>query len=109
MNYAKTILAVTLLPGIGRSTAFLMIKKYGKTIALKGNVDCAQTLTFGTRKDVIEETKKCIGIGAPGGGYILSSSNSIHSFVKPENFAAMLETHKIYGNYTWVFLKYRNL
>lgn len=77
----------------------LVKKKYGKRVALKGNVDCAETLTFGTREDVIEETKRCIGIGAPGGGYILSSSNSIHSAVKPENLAAMLETHRKYGSY----------
>ena len=77
----------------------LMKRKYGKRIALKGNVDCTKTLTYGTREEVIEETRECIRIGAPGGGYILSSSNSIHSAVKPENFAAMLETHKIYGSY----------
>jgi uroporphyrinogen decarboxylase len=77
----------------------IMKKKYGKRIALKGNVDCSKTLALGTKEQVIVETKRCIQIGAPGGGYILSSSNSIHSAVKPENFAAMLETHKIYGNY----------
>lgn len=76
-----------------------MKNKYGKRIALKGNVDCTQTLTSGSREDVTEETKKCIRIGKPGGGYILSSSNSIHSAVKPENFMTMLETHKRYGNY----------
>jgi len=73
--------------------------KYGDRIALKGNVDCAHTLSFGTQEDVIEETQKCLHDGAPGWGYILSSSNSIHSSVKPENYLAMLETHKKYGNY----------
>ena len=74
-------------------------QKYGKRVAIKGNVDCAKTLTFGNREDVITETKNCLRIGAPNGGYILSSSNSIHSTVKPDNFAAMVETHKKYGNY----------
>ncbi len=73
--------------------------KYGDRIALKGNVDCAHTLSFGTKEEVIEETQKCLHDGAPGWGYILSSSNSIHSSVKPENYRAMLETHKRYGNY----------
>lgn len=77
-----------------------MKNKYGKRIALKGNVDCSKTLAFGTKEQVIEETKKCISIGGPQGGYILSSSHSIHLAVKPENFAAMLETHKKFGNYT---------
>jgi uroporphyrinogen decarboxylase len=74
-------------------------QKYGDRIALKGNVDCAQTLTFGTQEEVIAETKQCLINGSPCGGYILSSSNSIHSGVKPENYLAMLETHKKYGSY----------
>ena len=64
-----------------------------------GNVDCGNLLTFGTEEEVIKETKKCLDIGAPGGGYILSSSNSIHSGVKPENFLAMMKTVKKYGIY----------
>lgn len=80
----------------------LVKQRYGKRIALKGNVDCAKTLTFGTREEVISETRRCINIGAPGGGYILSSSNSIHSAVKPENLAAMLETHRKYRDYQGV-------
>ena len=73
--------------------------KYGDRIAIKGNVDCANTLSFGTKAIVIKETKDCLKYGAPGWGYILSSSNSIHSGVKPENYIAMLETLKTYGKY----------
>ncbi|PIX49358.1 MAG: uroporphyrinogen decarboxylase, partial [Armatimonadetes bacterium CG_4_8_14_3_um_filter_66_20] len=36
---------------------------------------------------------------APGGGFILSSSNSIHSSVKPENYLALVETLREYGRY----------
>ena len=74
-------------------------QKYGDRVALKGNVDCAQTLTFGTPEEVIAETRQCLRDGAPGGGYILSSSNTIHSSVKPENYLAMLDTLKHYGTY----------
>ncbi len=73
--------------------------KYGNRIAIKGNVDCARTLSFGTKENVVKETKQCLKDGAPGWGYILSSSNSIHSGVKPENYVAMLETLKKYGRY----------
>jgi uroporphyrinogen decarboxylase len=76
-----------------------MKQKYGQRIALKGNVDCAQTLTFGSVAETIAETKNCLRVAAPGGGYILSSSNSIHSAVKPENYLAMLDTLKQYGAY----------
>lgn len=74
--------------------------KYGDRIALKGNVDCAQLMTFGTPDEVIEATKVALKQGMPGGGFILSSSNSIHSAVKPENYAAMVRTVKEYGTYT---------
>jgi uroporphyrinogen decarboxylase len=73
--------------------------KYGDRVALKGNVDCAQLMTFGTPQEVVEATKVALEQGMPGGGYILSSSNSIHSAVKPENYAAMLQTLKDYGQY----------
>ena len=74
-------------------------KRYGKRIALKGNVDCAQTLTFGTVAETVAESKRCIEIAGPGGGYIFSSGNSIHSAVKPENYVAMMETFNQYCRY----------
>ena len=73
---------------------------YGQRVALKGNVDCASLLTFGTVDEVIEATKDALSKGMPGGGYILSSSNSIHSAVKPENYAAMVNTLQKFGHYS---------
>jgi uroporphyrinogen decarboxylase len=72
---------------------------YGHRVAIKGNVDCAETLTFGSQEEVIEETKEAMRKGMPGGGFILSSGNSIHSSVKPDNYLAMLETWRKYRNY----------
>ena len=72
---------------------------YGNRISIKGNVDCSTTLSFKTEKETIEETKECLRIAMPGGGYILSSSNSIHSAVKPQNYIAMLDTLKKFGKY----------
>ena len=73
--------------------------EFGGRIALKGNVDCAQVLTFGTTDEVVEATRRALRQGAPGGGYILSSSNSIHSAVKPENYRTMLDTLARCGRY----------
>jgi uroporphyrinogen decarboxylase len=73
--------------------------KYGQRVALKGNVDCAQLMTFGTPDEVVEATKEALRKGMPGGGFILSSSNSIHSAVKPENYLAMLQTLRECGRY----------
>ncbi len=74
-------------------------EQYGDRIALKGNVDCAKLMTFGTPEEVAEATKQALRVGAPGGGYIVSSSNSIHSAVKPENYAALMAAWREYGSY----------
>lgn len=73
--------------------------RYGERIAVKGNVDCAQTLTFGSVEETVRETLAIIEKAGPGGGLILSSSNSIHSSVKPANYLAMLNTIRAYGKY----------
>lgn len=74
-------------------------KEYGNRICIMGNVNCAGNLVFGTKDQVVHEVKKCIEVAAPGGGYILSSSNSIPRSVKPENYVAMIEAAKQYGKY----------
>ena len=71
----------------------------GRRIALKGNVDCAHTLTFAAEQAVVEETKSVIRKAADGGGLILSSSNSIHSSVKPGNYLAMWNAVRMFGKY----------
>jgi uroporphyrinogen decarboxylase len=73
--------------------------KYGDRIALKGNVDCAHLLTFGTPEETVEATRATLRKGMPGGGFICSSSNSIHSGVKPENYVAMMRTIREEGCY----------
>ncbi len=76
-----------------------MKQKYGDRVALKGNIDCAHTLTFGSVEDVVNETRDVIRKAGQGGGLIASSSNSIHSAVKPGNYLAMLSTIRTYGKY----------
>ena len=76
-----------------------MKKEYGRRVCLVGNVDCSYTLSWGTVEEVREEVKKCIREAATGGGYICTSSNSIRSSVKPENYIAMVEAIHEYGRY----------
>ena len=73
--------------------------QYGNRVALKGNVDCGRLMTFGTPEQVAEATREALRHGAPGGGFILSSSNSIHSAVQPENYRALLTTWQAYRKY----------
>jgi uroporphyrinogen decarboxylase len=77
-------------------------KKYGDQICLLGNIDCGPLLTFGTEQEVEQEVKKCIEKASHGGGHILTSSNSIHSSVKPENYLAMINAAKKFGQYSAV-------
>jgi uroporphyrinogen decarboxylase len=74
-------------------------KTYGHKVAIIGNVDQQTTLVSGTKEDVIEETKKCIKIAAPGGGYVLASDHSIHDDIPNENIFALYETGRKYGQY----------
>ena len=76
-----------------------MKAKYGKKICLKGNIDCTGALCDGTEAEVVEEVRRCLREGAPGGGLILSSSNTIHRGVKPENYRAMLDAARKFGGY----------
>ena len=73
--------------------------KYGHLICLKGNVNIGGALSLGTPDEVREEVMACLEAGKPGGGYILSTSNSVMSCVKPENYVAMLEVLREYGWY----------
>lgn len=85
-------------PGAGMDIEYIK-RKYGDKITLMGNVDCAKALVSGTPDDVVQETKKIIKKISPGGGHILSSSNTIHSEIPTENFIAMVEAAKKYGKY----------
>lgn len=74
-------------------------KKWGDRICVLGNIDCSFLLVFQGPEEVEQSVKETIDAAAPGGGYILSSSNSIHPGVKPENYIAMVKAAKKYGKY----------
>ena len=77
----------------------LIKEKYGDRIALVGNIDCGYLLSQAPVEEVREVTRRTIETAAPGGGYCLSSSNSIHSSVKPENLLAMRQILREHGEY----------
>jgi uroporphyrinogen decarboxylase len=76
------------------------VKKHlaGKMCVI-GNIDCRDLLPFGTEEEVKNMVRKTIETAAPGGGYIISSSNSIHPGCKAENYIAMVEAAHKYGGY----------
>jgi hypothetical protein len=74
-------------------------RDYGDRLTLIGNVDCAGTLVNGPAEAVRAQTEQVIRAAAPGGGYLLSTSNSVHPGVKPEYYLTMLETARNVGRY----------
>jgi uroporphyrinogen decarboxylase len=72
---------------------------YGDKIVLKGNIDCVGTLVSGSLTDVENDVQQCIKSGAKGGGFIISSSNSIHKGISPQNYRHMLECIHDFGKY----------
>jgi len=75
-------------------------RDFGAKTCLLGNIDCSFLLVFGSPDDVRKSVKDTIAKAAPGGGYIMSSSNSIHPGCKPENYLAMVEAGREYGRYS---------
>jgi hypothetical protein len=67
----------------------------GKTNCITGNFPI-YLLEYGTVDQVIEEAKRQIDIGAPGGGFIFETNASMET-VKRENLMALYDTIRTYG------------
>ena len=52
-----------------------------------------------SHEEVEQEVKQAIEDAGKGGGYIISSSNTIHPGCKPENYIAMVKAAHKYGVY----------
>jgi len=74
-------------------------REFGDRACILGNIDCSFLLVFGNPAEVRQSVRETIAAAAPGGGYILSSSNSIHPGVKPENYLAMVAAAREFGSY----------
>jgi uroporphyrinogen decarboxylase len=74
-------------------------RTYGHQIALIGNVDLGYVLTRGTPQEVRQAVKTLIQNLGPGGGYLMSSANSVTNYVPLANYRALLEATFEYGHY----------
>lgn len=73
--------------------------QYGDRIAVCGGINCGEVLSDWEPGQVQQEVRRRLEQLMPGGRYILCSSNSIRSSVKPENYRAMIEALHQYGVY----------
>jgi len=71
---------------------------WGDKICILGNIDC-NTLTYGPDTRIKREVIEAIRDAGPGGGYIMSSGNSIHSGINPAHFQVMVDACRKYGTY----------
>jgi uroporphyrinogen decarboxylase len=74
-------------------------REWGQRIAVAGNIDLKETLCAGTPADVEAEVREKAAALAPGGGWLLGSSNSVPDFVPVENYKALLAAGLEYGRY----------
>jgi len=68
-------------------------------VCLSSNLNCAQLVPDGVVEQVRHGVIECLRKAAGGGGFIMHSSNSIHSSVKPDNYRTMIEATRQHGKY----------
>ena len=73
-------------------------RRLGHGVALVGNIDI-NALALASPEAVERLTRDTIRQVAPGGGFILSSSNSIPGYCRVENVLAMARACRRYGEY----------
>jgi uroporphyrinogen-III decarboxylase len=73
-------------------------RSHGDRICLLGNVDL-NLLGLGTPEQVEQEVRALIRDVGPGGGYIVTSGNSLAGYLKPENVLALSRAVQRYGRY----------
>lgn len=77
---------------------FTLRKQWAGKMALVGNVPTS-LLAFGHREEIEETVKEyCVRL-APGGGFVLGSSNCISEHIPPENFVTMTQAVHKFGRY----------
>ena len=72
---------------------------YGDRIAVAGGIDCGEPLCRWPAPRLVAEVRWRIRHLAPGGGWLIASSNAIASGTRPENYLALVWAIKAYGQY----------
>ncbi len=75
-----------------------MKRTWGDRLCLLGNVDL-NLLGMGSPEAVDREVQELIRDIGPGGGYIVTSGNSLAGYLRPENVLALARAVQKYGRY----------
>jgi len=74
-------------------------RDFGERLCFHGGIDIQQVLPFGTKEDVVNETRIRIKALGKGGGYILAPAHNVQADVPPENLVTLYEAAHRYGEY----------
>jgi uroporphyrinogen decarboxylase len=74
-------------------------RKYGDRLVVCGGIDTGEPLSHWPVPDLVAEVRRRIDELAPGGGWMIASSNTIHMSVRPANYHAMVMATRTYGVY----------
>ena len=88
----------SLQPSAGMDIAQVK-KDYGDALTLIGNIDLDYILTSAPPEEVALNVRQTIEAAAPGGGYILSTCNTLIDAIPLKNALAMYEAGNLYGLY----------
>jgi uroporphyrinogen decarboxylase len=74
-------------------------EKFGKKIALKGNLHTTEVMLKMNADGVEKEARKCLEIGMPEGGFILGTGDQCGRDTPDENIFKLVEVCEKYGRY----------
>jgi hypothetical protein len=86
-------------PPLGRVDLAEAKRRIGDRLFIKGNMDPVNVLLAGDRAAVEADAEMRIGLGQPGGRYILSTACSIAPRTSRDNVAALAEAAERVGRY----------
>lgn len=74
-------------------------QQYGDRICVGGGIDTGDPLSHWPVETLVAEVRRRIRELAPGGGWMIASSNTVHASARPENYGAMLWATRAFGQY----------
>lgn len=77
-------------------------RQYGHRVCLVGNIDLDYILTRASPEEVEANVRDTIRVAGPGGGYIISSANSLTDYCQVKNVLAFSRAVAKYGRYPLV-------
>ena len=86
-------------PPQGDTDIAVVKREVGDTICLWGGIDAPQTLEGGTPDEVREAVRYAISAAAPGGGFVLSTADSIWNKDACDNVMAFIKAGFDFGKY----------